>query len=454
MTKAKSIIISILLVLVTAAAGFFTFASFNLKGTKKYNSIFSSIDVGAELEGTVRLDYSPTLEYGDVSDEDIEKSIEIVKARLNLEEFGTARVYKKGNGFTIEYPRSKNVSSAYSYFGSQGVISLYVGSSATGTNYFDYNVSEYAKSPYIKSASVSEAYSQEGIIVSPDGYSVVLEFTKSGREAFKRATAAAAANSSESDKVVSIFLDGETQLSQASVTSEMDTSSVQISGNFSKAQAEIIASVIKNGVMPAQFFNGEVEGVEEVDGSLYSVTSMYSEKVEKTLKIAFAVVFAVFLIAMGIFYKGFGILADFTAIFSLILFVLVYSIIPGSVITMSSLLGMITSFIVYVAGCVVFFELIKKQFRSGSTLAASIGDSFKKSMWLVLDVVVLASVAFFSSFFLATWAIRTFMATFAIGSIIFALTFSLFNRMLIAIFKPMVNQGRFYHLTREEAENE
>ena len=122
MTKAKSIIISILLVLVTAAVGFFTFASFNLKGTKKYNSIFSSIDVGAELEGTVRLDYSPTLEYGDVSDKDIEKSIEIVKARLNLEEFGTARVYKKGNGFTIEYPRSENVSSAYSYFGSQGII--------------------------------------------------------------------------------------------------------------------------------------------------------------------------------------------------------------------------------------------------------------------------------------------------------------------------------------------
>lgn len=453
MRKARSIIISILLVLVTAAAGFFTFASFKLTGTKKYSSVFSTIDVGAEFTGAYRIDYSPVLEEdGIVSEKDLEKSIEIVKNRLDLEEFGSARVYKKGNGFTIEYPRSENVGNAYSYFGSKGVISLYVGSSASGTNYFDYNVSEYSSSPFIKGVSVSEAYSQDGIIYSASGYSVVLEFTKSGREMFKKATAAAAAESS--NKYVSIYLDDEIQLTSAQVDSEMDTATVQISGSFTKAQAEIIASVIENGVMPVQFFNGKVVGIEEVDGQQYLMSSIYSEKVQKTLKIAFAVVFGVFLIAMGIFYKGFGLVADFTAIFSIILFVLVYSIIPGSIITMSSVLGMIASFFVYVAGCVIFFETIKKAFKNGSTLNASIGDSFKKSMWFVLDAVVLGIVAFFSSFFLATWTIRAFMATFAVGTIIFALTFSLFNRMLIAVFKPMVNQGRFYHLTREEAENE
>ncbi len=454
MTKAKSIVISILLVLVTVCAGIFTFASFPVKKTKKYTSIFKSIEVGAELNGAYRIDYSPAIEEGEVSECDQDKCIDIVRNRLDIEEFGSAIVYKNGNGFTVEYPQTANAGTAYSYFGSKGVISVYAGSTATGTNYFDYPVAEYSSSPFIEDVSVSEAYSQDGIIYSASGYSVVLKFTKAGREQFRKATKQASSASSDEEKVVTIFLDGDITLSSASVTEEMDTDSVQISGNFTKSQAQIIESVIKNGVMPVKYFNGKVVDNAEVDGEQYVISSIYSEKCEKTLKIACLVALVVFLVAMGVFYKGFGLLADFSAIVSIILFVLIYSIIPGSVLTMASVLGAITSFFVFATGSVVFFELIKKEFRNGSTLNAAIGDSFKKVMWLVLDVAILAIVAFFSSFFLASWAVRAFVATFAIGSLISAITFSLFNRALIAIFKPMVNQGRFYHLVREEVEDE
>ena len=71
-----------------------------------------------------------------------------------------------------------------------------------------------------------------------------------GREQFFQATTEAA--NSESDKYVTITMDGAT-LSQATVEEAINESSVQISGNYTKEQAEIIVSAINGGVLDYNF---------------------------------------------------------------------------------------------------------------------------------------------------------------------------------------------------------
>lgn len=444
MKKATSIVISVLLAILIIVTSVFTFASFNLKKAKEYNPIFNLIATGAQLQdSTVRVSYNPTLKQGEVTNEQVQDSIEIVRKRLNLEEFSTATVYQTGKGFTIEYPTTTNLSTALDKFYKKGVVGLMVDS----VDYFEYDVNAYSSNPYIKGAKVQESYSQDGIIINASGYSVTLDFTSAGREAFKRATAAAVATES---KTLSVVLDGDTNspLSQATVSEEMDTPSVQISGNWTKEQAQIVASVITNGVLPAEFFNGTVVDGKEIKGEVYTITGINGTKVNNLVKISFAVSLLLILVLFVVFYRGFGVIADIMAVISVLAFILIYSIIPGSIFTIPSILGALTSALVFISILIVYFEKIKKEFKLGKTINSSISAGYSKAIMLALDVAIISLIVFFGGYFVCKWTVNAFFATFALGSLISALMLSI-SKLFVKLLKPLVKQDKFYNLKME-----
>ena len=441
MKKATSIVISVLLSILIIVTSVFTFASFNLKKAKQYNPIINLISTGAQLQGsTIRISYNPTLKQGEVTDKQVQDSIEIIRKRLNIEEFSTATVYQTGKGFTIEYPNTTNLSTAIDKFYRKGVVGVMVDS----VDYFEYDANEYSVNPFIKGVKVQESYSQDGIIINTSGYSVTLEFTKAGREKFKEATAAAAATE---NSTITIVLDGDSSspLSQATVSEEMDTPSVQISGNWTKEQAQIVASVIISGVLPAEFFNGTVVDGKEVKGETYSITCINGTKVNKLVKISFAISLLLILVLFVVFYRGFGVIADIMALISVLAFILIYAIIPGSIFTIPSVLGALTSALVFISILIVYFEKIKKEFKLGKTINSSISAGYSKAIMLALDVAIISLIVFFGGYFVCKWTVNAFFATFALGSLISA-TMLAISKLFVKLLKPLVKQDKFYNL--------
>ena len=434
MTKTKSIVISVILAIITIAVAVLTFARFDLGGAKKYDSIFGLIEVGSDIEGSFVAEYTLADEEGSVSRTDLEKDVEIIRNRFNLNEFSTAVIKTTSRGFIVEIPRSENYSTALQYLGSQGKIS------------FETTVKDdWLTEEDLNGAGADEAYAQDGIIIEQSGYAVTINFNSSGKEKFFNA-AQAAMEAGDGSNYISIKMDG-IELSRAQVGNDFTepTSSIQITGNYTKAQAEIIASALNCGTLKYSYEQQAVKSMESILGSRASMWIVLG-------------LFAMWLIAsilFVIFYKGFGVIADIVMIIAVLIFTLIYSVIPVSIITIPSIIGMVLAFAILCGAMVYIFEKIKHEFSQGNTEVTAISNGFNKNYMLLIDILVIALISFLGGYFIVGAYLKTFILSFAVATAVAGVSAWLISRGLIALFKGMVNQKRFYGLkNEEEAENE
>ncbi len=428
MSKTKSIVISVILALVVVAVSVLTFASFNLKGAKRYTSIFGLIEVGSDISGSVVAEYNLAEEEGQVSRADLEKNVEIIRKRFNLNEFSTATVKTTSKGFIVEVPQSENYSTALTYLTTQGKITFETSAK-----------SDWLTEEDLSGAKVEEAYSQDGIIIEQSGYAVTISFNKSGREKFKLATEAAL-NAGSGNSNIAIKMDGN-PLSNAQITEVIDSSSIQISGNYTKDQAEIIASAINHGTLDFAF--------EQV-GDAKSVDSVLGDKAGMWIILGLLAMLLLVGVLFVVFYKGFGVIADIVLILATLIFVLIYSVIPVSQITIPSIIGMVLAFAILSGAMVYIFEKIKFEFSQGKTVNSAINNGYKKSYMLAIDLAVLALISFLGGYFIVGAYLKTFVLGFAVATGVAAVSSWLLSRGMIALFKGMVKQDRFYGLIREE----
>ncbi len=428
MKKTKSIVISILLAIIVVAVSVLTFASFNLKGVKRYTSIFGLVDVGSDITGSVVAEYNLAEEEGQVSRAELEENVEIIRKRFNLNEFSTATIKTTSKGFVVEVPQSENASTALTYLTGQGKLSFETSAK-----------NDWLTEEDVTGASVDEAYSQDGIIVEQSGYAVTIKFNKSGREKFKLATEAAL-NAGSGSSYITINMDGN-QLSTAQITEVIDAPSVQISGNYTKAQAEIIASAINHGTLDYAF---------EQEGDAVVADSILGEKAGTWIILGLVSILLITAILFVVFYKGFGVIADIVLVLAVLIFSLIYSVIPVSLVTIPSIIGMVLAYAILCGAMVYIFEKVKFEFSQGKTINSAINNAYKKSYMLAIDIAVLALISFLGGYFIVGAYLKTFVLSFAVATGVAGVSCWLLSRGMIALFKGMVKQDRFYGLYKEE----
>ena len=334
----------------------------------------------------------------------------------------------------VEIPRSANYDIALQYLGSQGKITF----STTAKD-------DWLTEEDITGASVSEAYSQDGIIVEQSGYAVNINFNSSGKKNFYNAAQAAIA-AGDGSNYISINMDG-MELSKAQVGTEFSepTGSIQITGNYTKAQAEVIARALSCGTLKHSYEQQQIKVMGSVLGSRASMWIILG-------------LFAILLIAailFVVFYKGFGLIADLVMILAILLFTLIYSVIPVSTITIPAIIGMVMAFMILCGAMVYIFEKIKYEFSQGKTEVTAISNGYNNNYMLLIDILVIALITFLGGYFIVGSYLKTFILSFSVATAVAGVSAWLLSRGLIALFKGMVNQNRFYGLTREEeADNE
>ena len=199
---------------------------------------------------------------------------------------------------------------------------------------------------------------------------------------------------------LAIELDGEIQ-SAPTVNAPSFTGNVQITGKFSRAEAEKLAQVLNSGALPVTLTSEQVENVSATLGK----DSLRSALIAGAIGIGLVILF------MIAYYRR---LAVVVVVGMLISGALVYSMTSlisrfyNGVLSLSGIAGLIVSIGVTIDSYVVFFERLKDEVRGGRSLRNSAQRGFKAAFRTILlaDAVSLIGAAVL--WYLSVGAVRGF----------------------------------------------
>ena len=226
---------------------------------------------------------------------------------------------------------------------------------------------------------------------------VLIEFDKIGAKEFGEAT------KSNVGKVLAITLDGK-EISTPVVQEPILDGKAQITGKFTVESANHLAILLRAGALPVQ--------VEILENRSVGPT-LGRDSITKGIK-AGIVGLVLILIFMLIYYKGFGLLADFALVVCMLLIVGALAGLKAT-LTLPGIAGMILTIGMAVDANILIFERIKEELRLEKTFRASIDAGFSKAFRTIFDANVTTLIAALALFYFGSGPIKGFAVTLSIG---------------------------------------
>jgi len=207
--------------------------------------------------------------------------------------------------------------------------------------------------------------------------------------------------------------------------------SFQITGLDSPKQARDLALYLRAGSMAAPMYIIEERTVGP---------SLGADNIEKG-KISVIIGLILVLIFMTYYYRVFGLFANTALILNILIIVSVMSLIPGAVLTLPGIAGIVLTVGMAVDANVLIFERVKEEIRNGSTPLASIELGYKKAFSTIADANITTLIASIILFIFGTGPIKGFAVTLSIGVISSMFTAIIVTRVLANI--SYENNSRF-----------
>ena len=207
--------------------------------------------------------------------------------------------------------------------------------------------------------------------------------------------------------------------------------SFQITGLDSPKQARDLALYLRAGSMAAPMYIIEERTVGP---------SLGADNIEKG-KISVIIGLILVLVFMTYYYRVFGLFANTALILNILIIVSVMSLIPGAVLTLPGIAGIVLTVGMAVDANVLIFERVKEEIRNGSTPLASIELGYKKAFSTIADANITTLIASIILFIFGTGPIKGFAVTLSIGVISSMFTAIIVTRVLANI--SYENNSRF-----------
>lgn len=180
--------------------------------------------------------------------------------------------------------------------------------------------------------------------------------------------------------------------------------SSQISGDFSIAEGQDLANVLRAGKLPASadIIEGEEVGAtlgqEAIDSGIFSFL----------LALAFVLIWMVF------YYGRAGVFADVALVVNIIF---IFGILAGlgAVLTLPGIAGIILTIGMSVDANVLIFERIKEELAKGKAQKDAINDGFSNALSSILDANITTGLTGFILLIFGTGPIQGFATTLLIG---------------------------------------
>ncbi len=430
MSKRKSGIILVIIVLLTAILAVLDFASFKIpvveNGTLRYNSIGSTIGLGIDLKGGYYAVLTPKAAEGyDESNQDdmFDSAVDILRTRLDNKGYTEATITIQGVGadreIRVEVPEIDDPEEVLNIIGSSGELTF---EDESGT-------------VYLTGSDIKDC--QGGY--DNDGNPIVyLEFTPEGVTKFSNATGKLVS------QVMYIKLGGEI-ISQPTVNEQITNTTAEITGLSSYEEAESIAAVIKAGKLPLEFEVGEANRISATLGENALSASVFAGL------IGLIVIFAIMIVR----YRGMGIASSLALTIYTVVMILLLAIVPWVELTLPGIAGIILSIGMAVDANVIIFERIREEYASGKTVAFAVQAGFKRAFITILDSNITTILASIVLWILCPGSIKGFAITLLIGVVLSMVTAIVVTRGLINLLMNLAsNKSKFFNLKKEVLEND
>ncbi|MEO5340195.1 MAG: protein translocase subunit SecD [Magnetococcus sp. MYC-9] len=201
----------------------------------------------------------------------------------------------------------------------------------------------------------------------------------------------------------------------------------QISGSFTTEESHDLAIILRAGALPApvkiveERTVGPTLGRDSVDQGLASIL----------------IGGALVLLFMGVYYKGFGWLANMAVMLNVIMLMAALAMLQAT-LTMPGIAGAVLLMGMSVDANVLIFERIREELRLGKTPLAAIEHGYSRAFATILDSHITTLITGLVLYIYGTGPVRGFAVTLSIGLLISMYTAVFVTRVVL----DMLLQGR------------
>ncbi|MEN8203882.1 MAG: protein translocase subunit SecD, partial [Bacteroidota bacterium] len=206
------------------------------------------------------------------------------------------------------------------------------------------------------------------------------------------------------NQAIAIVLDG-LVYSAPNVSEEIKGGSSSISGDFSQADADDLANILKSGKMPAR---ARIESSEVIGPSL-------GAKSVKDGMNSFLIAFVVVLAYMLFYYsRRAGMVADIALLANMFFLIGVLASLQA-VLTLPGIAGIVLTIGMSVDANVLIYERIREELAAGKNLKTAIKDGYRNAYSAIFDAQITTFLTGLILFFFGTGPIKGFATTLVIG---------------------------------------
>ncbi len=252
---------------------------------------------------------------------------------------------------------------------------------------------------------------------------VHFQLTANGADKFADLTGAS------KGRQLGVIIDNRLYSGPPSIRDKIAGGRAYISGDFTKEEADTLASIINEGALPVKLSIIEERTVGP---------SLGIESIESGLQ-AVVLAFGLVIIIMFFRYKASGLIATF-GLFSNFLMLGALLSWLGATLTLPGIAGLILTLGMAVDANVIIFERIREELRNGKSVRVAISGGFDKAFSTILDSNLTTLIAALVLSRLGTGPIKGFAVTLSVGivsSMFAALYISRFIFDLIAARKNL-----------------
>ncbi|MGL6124326.1 MAG: protein translocase subunit SecD, partial [Shewanella sp.] len=124
---------------------------------------------------------------------------------------------------------------------------------------------------------------------------------------------------------------------------------------------------------------------------------------------------AAVVVFMLIYYRAFGLIANIALTMNLVMIVGVMSMIPGAVLTLPGIAGMVLTIGMAVDGNVLIYERIREELRAGRSVQQAIQEGYANAFSSIADANITTFITALILFAVGTGAVKGFAVTLMIG---------------------------------------
>ncbi|MDR0937511.1 MAG: protein translocase subunit SecD [Oscillospiraceae bacterium] len=407
------------LLLIIAILVFTSFFGLDILGFK-LPSLERGVKFGLDLVGGSEITYEAEIPDGTDAvtiSNGIDTAITMLRQRLNSLGYTEANVYKYGEKrIVLEVPNVSDPEQAVQMLGTTAVV-----------QFRDWQGNVILDGKDIQSADAVYGDLEGGT----KGYIVQMKLTAEGTNKFREGTKSAAAQAGSGNNFVAIYLDEE-EISRPSVeakyaTTGIDTDSPVITlGSNDAAYAKYLAEIIKAGQLPFALR----------ESRLQAVGAQLGEKSLDYAMLAGVIGIILVMIYMVIIYRLPGLIADFSLILYIALFLTVMSKI-GINLTLPGIAGIVLTAGMAVDANVIIYERLREELAAGRTLRAAIDAGFNRAFTAILDSNITTLIAASVLLWQGTGTILGFAKTLFAGVVLSMLVMLLVPRLLLRTLAEM-----------------